>query len=164
MWPLGSQVASTQTTGMLGPFAAVPETSGAGKARSKPCPRDHLCPGGEVRVPGSCGVCRFLPRIRSWQVKLRKTPASEDCKLPSGTQEPCAGDLGLKPLGAQKLPDCHSRSKTPPLVLAAPCSALTQQPLQPQRMHLLPALPLGTRAPRTIPLQKPQSGWLEESS
>lgn len=111
------------------------------------------------------GVCWFLPRIRSWQVELRKTPASEDCKLPSGTQEPCAGDLGLKPLGARKLPDCHSRSKTPPLVLAAPRSALTQQPLQPQRMHLLPvlhstALPLGERAPRTIPLQIHRAdGW-----
>lgn len=77
MRPLGSQVASTQT-GMLGPFAAAPGTSGAGKTCSKPCPRDHLCPGGEVRAPGSCGVCRFLPGIRSWQVELRKTPASED--------------------------------------------------------------------------------------
>lgn len=89
----------------------------------------------EVRVPGSCGVCRFLPRIRSWQVKLRKTPASEDCELPSGTQEPCAGDLGLKPLGARRASRlsqqvknsptgaCRSLFCTYPAALAAPKDA-----------------------------------------
>lgn len=132
MWPLGSQVASTQTTGMLGPFAAVPETSGAGKARSKPCPRDHLCPRGEVRVPGSCGVCRFLPRIRSWQVKLRKTPASEDCELPSGTQEPCAGDLGLKPLGARRASTVTAGQKLPHWCLPLPVLHLPSSPCSPK--------------------------------